>query len=103
MNDAFDYVLRLDVVCPSEEDVLNLTLLFSSELNKSRDRSSYSLKKNDSIRTLSFDVSSKDATALRASLNTITTNLQIYEKSKILSGASKSSKVHSDEDLIDEV
>jgi tRNA threonylcarbamoyladenosine modification (KEOPS) complex Pcc1 subunit len=85
MNDAFVYSLKLDVVCPSEDDISNILILFSSELNKSRDRSSYSVRRGNSSDTISFDVSSKDATALRASLNTITTNLQVYEKSRTFS------------------
>ena len=78
-----DYGLKFSVKCSSPEEAVKLHSVLLSENNVERDRSSYGLmldKKDKS--TVLFDITAKDATALRASLNGITTNLQIFEKSK---------------------
>ena len=63
----------------SGERLNDLVSILKSEKNASRSRSKFDIKKDGEY--VVFNITAQDATALRATLNTITTNLQIFEKS----------------------
>ncbi|MBN2881186.1 hypothetical protein JXM83_03980 [Candidatus Woesearchaeota archaeon] len=60
----------------------DLISVLNSERHESRSRSNLEITKENN--GITFKVEAKDATALRATLNSITTNLQIFEKSLTL-------------------
>lgn len=78
-----DYSLKFKVRCSSDKEAKRLYDVLLSEKNEERDRSSFSISRSKTKKDeILFDLSADDATALRASLNAITTNLQVFEKSK---------------------
>lgn len=75
------YTLNLEVECDSEEKAINLFKVLKSEKTqeiKKNQRSNIILEKKEN--SIIFKIDAKDSTALRAALNGITTNLQIFEK-----------------------
>lgn len=80
-----DYNLKFKVKCSSLKEAQQLYDVLVSEKNTERDRSSFSVSRTGAKKdSITFDLSADDATALRASLNAITANLQIFEKSRKL-------------------
>lgn len=80
-----NYDIKFLVKCSSDKEAKELYSVLVSEKNMDRDRSSFTVSRTGTKKDqIAFKIRAEDATALRASLNGITTNLQVFEKSKKL-------------------
>ena len=67
------------------KDIDAIEKLFIPE-DKTLNRATYSIKKDNSKKQLMFEINADDATALKTAFNTITKVLMVWEKTKNMGG-----------------
>ena len=72
--------MKLTATITTEEPFTQLDKLFKTELERKHERSSITIKENNGNAV--FHITANDTTALRAAVNTVTSTLGMYEKTK---------------------